>query len=115
MPSSRSRYLAPCALAWVAFVTLLGFTARAEADTLLPPGNKVFFGVTDTGQAEGYRSFAQAVGKRPAVIQTFHPWGNTLSKSMPRWRSIKATLAPSPAAPAAETSPAVPAPMTTRW
>ena len=90
MPSSNSRYLAPCALAWIALIAFLGFTARAEAGTLLPPGNKVFFGVTDTGSADGYRTFAQAVGKRPAVIQTFHPWGNTLSKAMPRWRAIKA-------------------------
>ncbi len=46
--------------------------------------------MTDTGEADGYRSFATAVGKRPAVIQTFHPWGNSLSKSLPRWRSIRA-------------------------
>ncbi len=90
MPSSRSRYLTPCALAWVALIAFLGFTVRADAATLEPPGKKVFFGVTDTGDADGYRSFAQAVGKRPAVIQTFHPWGNTLSQAMPRWRKIKA-------------------------
>lgn len=63
---------------------------HAEGAALKPPGKKVFFGVTDTGDAEGYRDFARAVGKRPAVIQTFHPWGNSLHKAMPRWRSVRA-------------------------
>ncbi len=90
MPSTRFRYLTPCLLASIVIVAFLGLSARAGADTLYPPGNKVFFGVTDTGDADGYRSFAQDVGRRPAVIQTFHPWGNTLSKAMPRWRSIRA-------------------------
>ena len=89
MPSVNRRYLTPCLLAWIALIAFLGLTARAEAAPLLPPDNKVFFGVTDTGEAEGYRSFARAVGKRPAVIQTFHPWGNSLSQALPRWRSIR--------------------------
>lgn len=63
---------------------------QSEAARLAPPGKKMFFGVTDTGDAAGYRDFARTVGKRPAVIQTFHPWGNSLHKAMPRWRSIHA-------------------------
>jgi hypothetical protein len=91
MPKSRTRYFTPCALAWVALIAFLGLTARADASVPLhPPAKKVFFGVTDTGDADGYRSFAKAVGKRPAVIQTFHPWGNTLSQALPRWRSVRA-------------------------
>ena len=90
MPSTGFRYLTPCLLASIAMIVFLGFAVRADAARLLPPGNQVFFGVTDTGEADGYRSFATAVGKRPAVIQTFHPWGNSLSKSLPRWRSIRA-------------------------
>lgn len=90
MPSVNRRYLTPCLLASFALIVFLGFTARADAAPLLPPGKKVFFGVTDTGKADGYRSFASAVGKRPAVIQTFHPWGNSLSQALPRWRKVRA-------------------------
>ena len=57
---------------------------------LKPPPGKVFFGVTDTGEASDFRDFSRAVGKHPPIIQTFHQWGNSWSKSMPRWRSIKA-------------------------
>lgn len=61
-----------------------------QAHVLKPPPGKVFFGVTDTGDASGFRDFARAVGKRPAVIQTFHPWDNSWSKSLPRWQSVRA-------------------------
>jgi hypothetical protein len=75
----------------LAVVAFLGLSARGQAaEPLLPPGKKIFFGVTDTGEADGYRSFAKAVGKRPAVIQTFHPWGNSLTKALPRWQSVRA-------------------------
>jgi hypothetical protein len=91
MPTLRIRHLTPCALAWIALIAFLGLTARADASVpLKPPGKQVFFGVTDNGETEGYRSFAKAVGKRPAVIQTFHPWGNTLSQALPRWRTVRA-------------------------
>lgn len=91
MPTTRIRHLTPCVIAWIALIAFLGVTAKADAaGPLKPPGKQVFFGVTDTGEAAGYRSFASAVGKRPAVIQTFHPWGNSLAKALPRWRSIRA-------------------------
>lgn len=64
--------------------------APADAAMLKPPRGKTFFGVTDTGDAGGFRDFARAAGKRPAVIQTFHPWGNSLHKALPRWRSVRA-------------------------
>lgn len=71
-------------------VSLTGPVSQSsDAATLKPPRGKTFFGVTDTGDAGGYRTFAQAVGRRPAVIQTFHPWGNSLHKAMPRWRSVR--------------------------
>lgn len=53
------------------------------------PGD-VFLGVTDTGDDSGFRSFADAVGKHPPVIQTYHPWGNSLHEAIPRWRSVRA-------------------------
>jgi hypothetical protein len=90
MPITRFRLISPCVLALAALVVFLGLSANADAKRLKPPGNQIFFGVTDTGDAGGYRSFARAVGKRPAVVQTFHAWGNSWSKSLPRWRSIRA-------------------------
>jgi hypothetical protein len=65
--------------------------ARAGAgDLLRPPSGKVFFGVTDTGKIEDFRAFANTVGKHPAVIQTFHPWGNNLHYAIPRWGEAQA-------------------------
>lgn len=78
--------LATLTAVWFAWPTV----PAAEAASLKPPRGKTFFGVTDTGYASGYREFAQAVGRRPAVIQTFHPWGNSLHKALPRWISVRA-------------------------
>src|SRR5436305_5520960 len=53
---------------------------------------------------------------REARITPFEGTQPTFRQSPPmRCRSIRATLAPSPAEPAAEISPAVPAPITTTW
>jgi hypothetical protein len=56
----------------------------------LPPRGKIFFGVTDTGEAKGFESFADAVGAHPAVVETYHPWGNSLHLALPRWEQIHA-------------------------
>ena len=79
------------------FAALLGvlflagcLSSKADSAVLKPPGGKMFFGVTDTGDASDFRSFSRSVGKHPPVIQTFHQWGNSWEKSMPRWRSVKA-------------------------
>jgi len=69
---------------------LLAATASAEWRPYKPPGTKNFFGVTDTGKAAGFRSFADSVGKHPAVIETYHPWGNSLHEAIPRWQEVRA-------------------------
>lgn len=87
----RRVLLAGLAVLMLTALWAAGFvTPTSRAASLKPPPGKTFFGVTDTGEASGYREFARAVGARPAVIQTFHPWGNSLHKAMPRWRSIHA-------------------------
>src|SRR5919198_590249 len=68
----------------------LGSAARAAGDLLLPGPRQVFFGVTDTGQISDFESFATSVGQHPAVIETFHPWGNTLHYAIPRWGQAQA-------------------------
>lgn len=57
---------------------------------LMPPGKKIFLGVTDTGTTAGFKDFAKTIRRYPAVIQTFHPWNNSLDKAMGRWRELRA-------------------------
>ena len=64
--------------------------SNARALTYKPPHGKIYFGATDTGEASDFRTFGQDVGKHPSVIQTFHPWGNSLHQAMPRWKSVRA-------------------------
>ena len=64
-------------LCLAAFVAALGISLAGVASAawrpLTPPGHKVFFGVTDTGEVSGFKSFARAIGKHPALIETYHP------------------------------------------
>ncbi|HEX7058238.1 MAG TPA: hypothetical protein VF176_00095 [Solirubrobacterales bacterium] len=57
----------------------------ATATTLVPPKGNLFFGVSDKGTAAEFNEFAGLVGKHPAVMQTFHPWGNSLNAAVERW------------------------------
>ncbi|HTU13975.1 MAG TPA: hypothetical protein VMF31_02135 [Solirubrobacterales bacterium] len=77
-------------LVLIATVGWVSLTSQAGARTLTPPSGQTYLGVTDTGEASQFRDFARAVGKHPPVIQTFHPWGNSLHQAMPRWKSVRA-------------------------
>ncbi len=57
----------------------------ASAVTLVPPKPSIFFGVSDRGTTAEFNEFAEMVGKHPAVLQTFHPWGNSLNEAATRW------------------------------
>ena len=59
--------------------------APAGATTLVPPKPNLFFGVSDRGTTAEFNEFAEFVGKHPAVLQTFHPWGNSLNEAAIRW------------------------------
>ena len=59
---------------------------QAPALTLVPPKPNVFFGVSDRGTTAEFNEFAALVGKHPALLQTFHPWGNSLNAAYERWR-----------------------------
>ena len=72
-------------LTMVLVALCLGGAAKAAGELLPAPSGQVFFGVTDTGQIEDFTAFGQSVGKHPAVIETFHPYGNTLHYAIPRW------------------------------
>jgi hypothetical protein len=58
----------------------------ASAITLVPPKPSVFFGVSDRGSTAEFNEFSELVGKHPALLQTFHPWGNSLNEAYERWR-----------------------------
>ena len=60
--------------------------AASAALTLVPPKPDVFLGVSDRGTTEEFNEFAALTGKHPALLETFHPWGNSLNEAYERWR-----------------------------
>jgi hypothetical protein len=62
------------------------FAAQAAAVTLVPPKPNLFLGVSDRGTTAEFNEFAALTGKHPALLQTFHPWGNSLNSAYERWR-----------------------------
>jgi hypothetical protein len=67
-------------------VALLALPASAGAWALIPPKPNVFLGVSDRGSTAEFNQFAEYTGKHPAVLETFHPWGNSLNEAYERWR-----------------------------
>lgn len=59
---------------------------QASAATLVPPKPSLFLGVSDRGTTEEFNEFTLLTGKHPALLATFHPWGNSLNKAYERWR-----------------------------
>ena len=47
----------------------------------MPPKPNVLFGVSDQGTAADYDEFSALLTKHPALLETFHPWGNSLNKA----------------------------------
>src|SRR4051812_19848514 len=80
---------AACALAAVALLTLAG-AATAGAGLLEPPGKKVWFGISDTGDPADFGAFSTAVSKHPAVIESFRTWGSDFPDSIQRWQTARA-------------------------
>jgi hypothetical protein len=64
--------------------------AVARAGLLQPGRGKIFFGLTDSGVAGQFTEFTEAVGKHPAVIETFRSWGGDLRGSIKRWETAVA-------------------------
>ena len=64
----------------------LGAVPAHGALTLVPPKGNVFWGVSDRGNAAEFNEFAVLMNKHPALLETFHPWGNSLNKAYERWR-----------------------------
>ena len=71
------------ALAAVGAALLAG---QASAVSLVPPKPNVFLGVSDRGSTTEFNEFAALTAKHPALLETFHPWGNSLNAAFERWR-----------------------------
>lgn len=81
------------AVALACAVALLGALASAVpagAALLLPPGSRVYFGVSDTGNMADFGHFAAAVHKHPPVIESFRTWGSDFHGSIERWETARA-------------------------
>jgi hypothetical protein len=77
------------ALCAVAALCMLS-AAPAGAGSLVPRGDNVFFGISDTGDPADFGQFADALDKHPALIQTFRTWGSDFPDSIERWQEARA-------------------------
>jgi hypothetical protein len=68
----------------------LAMTDSAHAAPLEPPGKKVYFGVSDTGDPADFGTFSTDTGHHPAVIQSFRTWGADFPESIQRWQTARA-------------------------
>src|SRR4029078_1455583 len=57
--------------------------------TFAPPRGSVYLGVSDGGTTPEYDQFSSLTGKHAALLETFHPWGNTLAQAYERWRTTE--------------------------
>lgn len=88
---TRGHKVQAAACALVALTTLiLALTTTASAGLLEPRGDKVYFGVSDTGDPAQFGEFTTAVDKHPAVIESFRTWGSDFPESIQRWQTARA-------------------------
>jgi hypothetical protein len=76
----------PSRIAVLAIAALGLFAAPASGLTLAPPKPNVLFGVSDRGTTTDFNEFSGLLAKHPALLETFHPWGNSLNQAYERWR-----------------------------
>jgi hypothetical protein len=62
----------------------------ASAGSLVPRGNNVFFGISDTGDSADFGQFSTALHKHPALIESFRTWGSDFPESIERWQAARA-------------------------
>jgi len=76
--------------ALVACGLFLASGPAAQAGSLQPRGDKVFFGVSDTGNMADFGHFSSALRKHPALIESFRSWGAEFPDSIQRWQTARA-------------------------
>ncbi len=77
-------------LACLLLVALATASSASAFSLLKPPGKKVYFGVSDTGDMADFGHFSEAVNKHPAVIESFRTWGSDFPDSIRRWQTARA-------------------------
>jgi hypothetical protein len=65
-------------------------SAPASSGPLEPPGKKIYFGVSDTGDPGQFGEFSKAVSHHPPVIESFRTWGSDIPQSIKRWQTARA-------------------------
>jgi hypothetical protein len=85
----RDKPAALGALCAVAALCLLA-AAPAAGASLVPRGDRVFFGISDTGDSADFGQFSSSLRKHPALIETFRTWGSDFPESIERWQAARA-------------------------
>ena len=86
----KSRAAIAAVLLTAAVASLAAAATPASAALLLPPGHKVYFGVSDTGDPGQFGEFSTAVRHHSPVIESFRPWGGAMRGSLERWQTARA-------------------------
>ncbi|HEY1285338.1 MAG TPA: hypothetical protein VGF04_04565 [Solirubrobacterales bacterium] len=88
MPEIRKKQRVATAIAAAALC--LALPTSAPAFSLVPRGDHVFFGVSDTGDPADFGRFSEAVNQHPALIESFRTWGSDFPESIRRWQFARA-------------------------
>jgi hypothetical protein len=89
----RERWRASCgraALAACACAIALTPSADAASPDFTPPANKIWHGVSDTGEVPGFKRFNRQVRAHNALNLVFYHWGIPLSGALDRWKKMDA-------------------------
>jgi hypothetical protein len=90
VPGPR-KFRAALAVALAGALALVLPAAPAAAfSPLKPPGKKVYWGTSDTGDPADFGQFADVLDKHPAVIQSFRTWGTDFDEVIRRWQIARA-------------------------
>ncbi len=89
LPKLRAALAAALAIALMA-APALARQPRRRRRLLEPPGKKIYFGVSDTGDPASFGQFSTAVSHHPPVIESFRTWGSDFPDSIRRWQTARA-------------------------
>jgi hypothetical protein len=90
MVTLRVKTTARAALFGLAILALTALAPAVNGAPLKPPGKKVYFGISDTGDPADFGEFSRIMDKHPALIQTFRTWGSDFPESIERWQEARA-------------------------
>jgi hypothetical protein len=86
----KSQAALVAALAAILALGVFASGARASNGLLEPRSNKIWFGISDTGDMADFGQFSNSVDKHPAVIESFRTWGSDFPDSIRRWQTARA-------------------------